>query len=498
MCFNGPYYQQLLLFNIREERWSEITTTGEQPGAVKNACMASASNGDKLVLFGGELERGSNRGDIFILDTKTWVWKKGPAAGLDQARFAMACTATATSFIAFGGDNMNNSPHFQDMIIFNLQFEIWTSMFIEGPKAPLPPSPTTRNIDPNQPTQSRWPIQAPSPSSDSSEDSKPSNKFNVAIVAGGAGAAGVVILVSIILLIICRRNKSRRKNASSSKSMHGIYPDKNYRGTESIRLREWVDGRPDRQRHTNQVVHMNQTAPTNQVITNLSPKAVRRAPRNDTSPYGHHPSFPLPPLSPPSTVYSAGSPTLVSSPSSTNSQSYYKPYPTSPETYKKSTLESPPQSHHKPYSTSPETYKKSTLESPPLNDSEPHRAKARRPQGYSSAQATRGQQHPRNPQRQSVMTPLQQTWEYQQQQTRNPQCNSSSRDQEEEEEGDNIPPPLADKPYSIQRNAPSTLSPLPETWELQRGQQNPQYLPTPSPWTQSIVPYPSPTSPWDP
>ncbi|KAG0252771.1 hypothetical protein BG011_006745 [Mortierella polycephala] len=478
--FGGPYYQQLLLFNIREERWSAITTTGEQPGAMKNACMAPAYDGAKIILFGGEPETGSNRGDIFILDVRNWVWKKGPAAGLDQARFAMACTAIATSFIAFGGDNMNNSPFFQDMIIFNMHYEVWTNMFLEGKEQPPPPSPATRYFEPSQPTQSRWPALTSLP--DPTEDPKPSNRFNVAIIAGSAGAAGVVILVSIILFIICRRNKSRRRNASNGKSARDIYPDKNYRGAELTRPREWVDGRPDRQRHTNQamhtnqaihknqamptnqIIHMSQATPTNQATTNLSPKAVRRAPRNDTSPYSHHPSFPLPPLSPPSTVYSAGSPTLVSSPSSTNSQSHYK---------------------------------KSTLEPPPLNDNEPHKAKMHRPQGYMSAQAPRGQQHPRNPQRQSVMTPLQQTWEYQQQQSRNPQCGSSSQDQEEEEE-DNIPPSLADKPYSIQRNSPSTLSPLPETWEFQRGQQNPQYLPTPSPWTQSIVQYPSPTSPWNP
>lgn len=77
--------------------WTKLETTGA-PTARESACMVPASNGTKLVVFGGLNPSGAFLGDIYILDVATSTWSKGADGGPFPSRIrqklkSSPCTA---------------------------------------------------------------------------------------------------------------------------------------------------------------------------------------------------------------------------------------------------------------------------------------------------------------------------------------------------------------------------------------------------------------------
>ncbi|KAF9184847.1 acyl-CoA-binding domain-containing protein 4 [Haplosporangium sp. Z 767] len=406
-------YPHLLEFDPTKALWTSLKTIGDQPGAVSNHCMTSAYKGTKMVLFGG-VKDGKTSGSIYILDVQTLSWKKGADIDTSQARNSMACTAAGDSFVAFGGGTMNKQPGFKDMLIYNLKTDKWTDQFYLNTPPPAPNATTT--IAPSTTESGTTPTASTLP------DEKPSGGSNGGVIGG---AVVTTIIVPIILVLVYRRYKSRHDGKEQSRSD--------------------IDGRKGFLQHWG-----------------ISLKAFKKATGDDKGSHDHHSASP-----PPSTSLS-GSPTLFPSPSTTSSHPDY-------------TLSSIP----------PEVYTKSALESPSMNDrnsrSSTNRTRTRRqPQDYSQEHLLQERQNARDPQRQSVMTPSQQTWNYQQQPLRNPQYHfgrSPQQDELERHEHQEHQLPHSQSVHQSRQQSRdpqriSVVSPLQETWDYHYdGERHPQYQP---------------------
>lgn len=59
-----------------------------------------------MIVFGGSAGTGSTivpQGSIYILDVPSWSWSQGASVEPSDFRAAMACSAAADNFIAWGG-----------------------------------------------------------------------------------------------------------------------------------------------------------------------------------------------------------------------------------------------------------------------------------------------------------------------------------------------------------------------------------------------------------
>ncbi|KAF9184846.1 hypothetical protein BGZ51_003111 [Haplosporangium sp. Z 767] len=376
---------------------------------------------------------------------------------------------TGDSFVAFGG-NAEILATRNDMLIYNLKTNEWTDQFyLNTPHPPSPPpsfpkitattATTTTTMKPTVglPTTESYvsitaitsavqsssgfvpPVPKPSGMEPPSDNTK---GVNVPIIGGTIAGA---VIVPIVMVFVYRRYISKYRGSSSGQPAHDNYGGKKYKDAERIHSQESLEDQKDSQQHQN-----------------FPLETTKRTARDNKKPYGHRsPSFP-PPLP---AAYSSGSPTLFSSPSTISSHTRRS-------------------------------------DTPALTASTPRAKTYRPPQDYSQNQMHQEQKHEylRDPQRHSIMTASQQTWDHQQQQSRNPQYSSPSLQKNGKNE-QTTSSPLAPQRGTYQdsqlRRGPqrhSNLSSLQETWEYQHERhQSPQYHPTPSLRAQSIVPYPPST-----
>ncbi|KAG0263247.1 hypothetical protein BG011_009082 [Mortierella polycephala] len=263
--------------------WSDVTTTGDQPGSVFAHCMVPAYKGTKMVLFGGRRRIGQSSGSIYILDLETLSWKRGADVDPSQARYSMTCTAAGDSFVVFGGSSDTNSPK-DDMLIYNLKTNQWTDQFYLNTPPPPPPPPTktttvaTSTISttastsiipsgsgpaPEPEPSGSGPVPEPEPSgSRPVPESEPSGSgpapepepsgsestpkhTNIAVVVGSVTAA---LMILSLLFFIYRRYASKKQDISSGQYDRGTYRDKKYKDTERIHSQESLEDRKDSQR----------------------------------------------------------------------------------------------------------------------------------------------------------------------------------------------------------------------------------------------------------
>ncbi|KAF9934333.1 hypothetical protein FBU30_002472 [Linnemannia zychae] len=110
--------------------WKIMSTTGNIPTRVLDACVAASEDGSKIVLFGGSLDSNTFFSTIYILDVISGVWSLGQAAPEYRAR--MACGFHAGQFIAFGGSrdtNQKTGMHSNLPIIYDVNANTWLSDF---------------------------------------------------------------------------------------------------------------------------------------------------------------------------------------------------------------------------------------------------------------------------------------------------------------------------------------------------------------------------------
>ncbi|KAF9372193.1 hypothetical protein CPB97_001402 [Podila verticillata] len=171
--------------------WTKLETTGP-PTARESACMVPASNGTKLVVFGGLSTSGAFLGDIYILDVATSTWSKGADGGETRARTGHVCAVSGDKFVTWGGEgalSVSDPSKVEIVSVYSMTTNTWLDQYlVPGSAVPPPPPPP-----PTGPTSVP---QAPNP--------------NIPIVAGGC-AAGLVVITAVLIWIYRRREARLRE-----------------------------------------------------------------------------------------------------------------------------------------------------------------------------------------------------------------------------------------------------------------------------------------------
>ncbi|KAF9365788.1 hypothetical protein BGX34_008248 [Mortierella sp. NVP85] len=159
-------------------------------------CMVSSSSGSIVVLFGGfSKDLSASVGDIFILDARTLVWKKGVSTQSGDVRRSPACAISNGYFIAWGGDQGNTRsivPPDHMTIVYNLKTNKWTSTYMGA-----------------DPTDS----ETPAPNTNSREAS---GAGSIGLIIGVIGGA---IVIGLILGGIIEHHVRKSRSDSSSSPM---------------------------------------------------------------------------------------------------------------------------------------------------------------------------------------------------------------------------------------------------------------------------------------
>lgn len=95
-CFNGVHVLEASGEN-KKWVWSNPKCKGETPSPRTGHSAALLNDGSTILVYGGwdpntEDENGDDLifGDSFLLDTKTWTWRKGPSARYASKNNAVA------------------------------------------------------------------------------------------------------------------------------------------------------------------------------------------------------------------------------------------------------------------------------------------------------------------------------------------------------------------------------------------------------------------------
>ncbi|KAF9088438.1 hypothetical protein BGX23_007375 [Mortierella sp. AD031] len=139
-ALSGSVVSGLPLVNLDEydpasKIWKTMSTTGNIPTRVLDACAAASDDGSKIILFGGSLDANTFFSTIYILDVVTGVWTQGESASEFRAR--MGCGYHAGQFIVYGGSrgtSQTTSMHNNLPIIYNPDANSWSTNF--DPKGP--------------------------------------------------------------------------------------------------------------------------------------------------------------------------------------------------------------------------------------------------------------------------------------------------------------------------------------------------------------------------
>ncbi|KAF9556641.1 hypothetical protein EC968_008099 [Mortierella alpina] len=147
---NVMEYVRITTDKAYDTKW-EIPRTlqsGETPGEIAYHCMVPAYKGKKMVVFGGRRRDGSVSGGVYFLDVLEMKWSKGPDADPSQRRYGMACTVAGDNLVIWGGQDANGLPMKDEMIIYNMLFNVWTKEF----RLPVAPPNITNYVPPPKPT----------------------------------------------------------------------------------------------------------------------------------------------------------------------------------------------------------------------------------------------------------------------------------------------------------------------------------------------------------
>ncbi|KAG0259938.1 hypothetical protein BG011_002291 [Mortierella polycephala] len=186
--FNAGY-QPLLDDNVVTEyvpstsTWMTLATRGTPPPMRADHCMASNDDGTQVIVYGGRLLRTMKyTNDLYILDTRTLVWRQG-ASGLVRA-YAV-CTIAGDQFLLWAGEGSSSSQPDTTVLIYDMKLNTWITDY-------TPPPSYVQARDIPQPTPG-------------SSDPSSSSSHTGAIVGGVVGGLAVVLGLALLLNYTRRR-----------------------------------------------------------------------------------------------------------------------------------------------------------------------------------------------------------------------------------------------------------------------------------------------------
>lgn len=148
---NYDLYNDLWAFSVNEDRWTELSTTGQAPSPRTNSAMVYDSGNDNLVLFGGSTSPTGTEfrpmDDTYILDLESRVWRKldtpSPSARLFHELVYLS-DLNAVMLYGGGGENAFTGPFISDVWFLDLETETWTQVWARtdsrGPFARINPA----------------------------------------------------------------------------------------------------------------------------------------------------------------------------------------------------------------------------------------------------------------------------------------------------------------------------------------------------------------------
>ncbi|KAF8975261.1 hypothetical protein BGZ46_009292 [Entomortierella lignicola] len=184
---------KLTTFSPITASWRDLTTTGDVPSMRIGGCLASTSCGSSVVYFGG-FTNGQGKttaySNIYILNTTTMVWKKGPDASNVNRRGGASCAISNNQFIAWGGSNSENSDDIQNsVLVYNLKSNQWSSSYKSSSHSNLVNITATTSAVTTS-------VVSPTPSLSNS------NSTSLSANASLYGSSGHVVLLVIVLLAV--------------------------------------------------------------------------------------------------------------------------------------------------------------------------------------------------------------------------------------------------------------------------------------------------------
>ena len=109
-------FRGLYVLDEQQGTFREQPTTGEAPGAVSMCAFSTlGSSGHEALLFGGSTKTQEMNADAYVLDTRSWAWRKlrrsGDGSGPSPRASACAAAAGEASCIVFGGAGLGSGGY---------------------------------------------------------------------------------------------------------------------------------------------------------------------------------------------------------------------------------------------------------------------------------------------------------------------------------------------------------------------------------------------------
>jgi hypothetical protein len=105
LVHNHRCIDHVMILDLESLKLNKQPTTGTAPSARGLHTCALLPNCNKIVLFGGAAQDGNMSNEVFILDTKSWVWKKVKTEGVAPAPRASPCLVALDEMtcLVYGG-----------------------------------------------------------------------------------------------------------------------------------------------------------------------------------------------------------------------------------------------------------------------------------------------------------------------------------------------------------------------------------------------------------
>ncbi|KAF9324726.1 hypothetical protein BGZ91_002785 [Linnemannia elongata] len=233
-------------FQFATKTWNLIPLQGDAPIVHKGNCMTSAFGGQKLIVYGGATYE-NVYGEIYIFDTVTYKWTKGPNSPTNRTE--VACASSGDFFLAWGGyDAATGFLSPPEILFYNIKYNKWMTQAEIAPTSGNLTATFTATI-PLTATMTLAPTMAPitnpnhNPGSGSGNsggnsndsgstssglpntntDDVPASKSSGAAAIGG-GVAGIVFIAAFVGFLFYRRGKKagiKDKDGSNIEALAG-------------------------------------------------------------------------------------------------------------------------------------------------------------------------------------------------------------------------------------------------------------------------------------
>jgi hypothetical protein len=132
----GTDFADVWAFDLATNAWSELVTTGTGPAPTYSAAGVYDVARDRLVVFGGNTGSFVGTDGTFALDLATSTWTPIATPEAPPARLLHAATVLGNEMVVFGGASDFDGPFLNDVWAFDLTTDQWRSIRGGGPDAP--------------------------------------------------------------------------------------------------------------------------------------------------------------------------------------------------------------------------------------------------------------------------------------------------------------------------------------------------------------------------